>query len=66
MSKVGEIVTEMDTWDAEYPKTELRRGELVSTDRVRGSVRYLKNQYATNEDLEETRKKVSRMFSRKR
>jgi len=56
----------MDTWDAEYPKTELRRGELVSTDRVRGSVRYMKNQYATNEDLEETRIKVSRMFSRKR
>ena len=59
-------MTEMDTWDAEYPKTELRKGELVSTDRVRGSVRYMKNQYATNEDLEETRKKVSRMFSRRR
>jgi hypothetical protein len=59
-------VKKMDVWDAEYPKTELRKGDLVSTDRVRGSVRYSKNLYATNEDLEADRKKVSDRLSKKR
>jgi hypothetical protein len=56
----------MEIWDAEYPKTELRKGDLVSTDRVRGSVRYNKSQYATNDDLEADRTKVREKLSKRR
>jgi hypothetical protein len=55
-----------DIWDAKYPKTEIRKGDLVSTERVRGSVRYLKGLFATNEDLEKDRKKVVDRLSKKR
>jgi hypothetical protein len=66
MNEGGKVVAKMDIWDAEYPKTELRKGDLVSTDRVRGSVRYIKSQYATNDDLEADRKKVLDKLSKKR
>lgn len=59
-------MTKIDIWDTNYPKTELRKGDLVSTERVRGSVRYLKNLFATNADLERDRKKVVDKLSKRR
>lgn len=59
-------MTKTDIWDSCYPKTDVHKGDLVSTERVRGSVRYLKNLFATNADLEEDRKKVVDRLSKKR
>jgi hypothetical protein len=55
-----------DVWDAEYPINKIRKGGLISTDRVRGSVRYKAGHYITDDELEQDRRKVSDRLSKKR
>lgn len=55
-----------DIWDAEYPINKIRKGGLISTDRVRGSVRYGRGYYATDDELEQDRKKVLGKLLKKR
>jgi hypothetical protein len=57
-------VIKVDIWDVDFSIAGLRR--LVSIDRVRGSVRYSRGRYATDEDLERDRKKVSDRLSKTR
>lgn len=57
---------EQDIWDAEYPIRKVSKGGLVSTGMVRGSVRYNMGHYITEDELEQDRKKVKDMLSKRR
>lgn len=57
---------EQDIWDEEYPISKIQKGGLVSTDRVRGSVRYNMGHYITDDELEQDRKAVNGMLSKRR
>jgi len=57
---------EQDIWDSEYPISKVSKGGLISTGRVRGSVRYNLGYYITEDELEQDRKKVKELLSKRR
>lgn len=57
---------EQDIWDAEYPISKVSKGGLVSTGKVRGSVRYNMGHYITEDELEQDRKAVNDILSKRR